>query len=483
MVALDGLDISLLHRAFAAGRLPNLQAFAAGATELRVNSDGERLEGTVWPTFTTGTGPGVHGRHWFFQWMAEDSAFAPATDPRLESTPFWKEAVEAGRRVTVFDLPYALPVGLPGERLYTGWGLQDEMDQHAHPAAFRSEIRRRHGRSKVEKDTLLVRTPEDRLRLARRLRTGARQRSRVLLDLVERRDWDVLIFGFGEFHLGGHHLSMAMDLSPKVNNEQAMYSILRPVDDAWPDIVEAAGDDCDIMLFAVHGMQQKVAYPEVAQRIVSDLDGKAPPEAPRDDALRKIRDLLPPRLHQAIWWRLPASFRLQRIRDAWLARFDAEHDHMFVLEGDCGVAIRLNLEGREKRGVLPADEAQAALEELWAEASRYRTEAGEPPFVGMVRTSDVFPGPRTSRLPDAMLLFNPAVIRTRELSRDDGKAMQLTGPESRNGIHTGQGFCFYRPGSDASPKRDTIDNLDFAPTVLERIGVTPPARLQGESFL
>lgn len=483
MVALDGLDRSLLDKAFAAGRLPNLKAFVDTSMSLAVQSDGERLEGTVWPTFATGTGPGTHGHHWFFQWMPEESDFVPSTDPRMAVLPFWKEAVEAGRRVTVFDLPYVLPLGHSNERVYTGWGLQDEMDQYVHPRSLKREIRKRHGRSKVEKDTLLVRTPEDRLKLARKLRAGARQRSRVLLDLVERRDWDVLILGYGEYHLGGHHLSMPMQLSPKVDNEAAMIGVLDPFDRAWPDIVKAAGDDCDIMLFALHGMRPKVSYPEVVQQVLGEMHGKPPPGPPREDLLRKARNLFPEDLHRAIWLRLPASFRLQRMMQAWRERFDAEHDRIFVLEGDCAVALRLNIEGREKHGVVPAEDARAALDDLWVELGRYLTESGEPPFVEMMVTADAYSGTRAALLPDAMLLYNPNVLRTRELTRDDGHVLRLTGPESRNGIHTGQGFCFYRPGCDARPKSDTVNNLDFAPTVLERVGVTPADRLEGRSFL
>jgi predicted AlkP superfamily phosphohydrolase/phosphomutase len=133
--------------------------------------------------------------------------------------------------------------------------------------------------------------------------------------------------------------------------------------------------------------------------------------------------------------------------------------------------------------VVPADGARAALDDLWRELGHYRTEAGQPPFVGMVLTSETYSGERTSLLPDAMLLYNPDVVRTRELTRDDGHVVHLTNPESRNGIHTGQGFCFFRPGDDARTKQDTIDNLDFAPTVLERAGVTPADRLEGSPFL
>lgn len=481
MVALDGLDRSVLERAWAAGRLPNLKAFAETSHALSVRSDGERLEGTVWPTFATGTGPSVHGHHWFFQWIAEESAFVPYTDPRLHYTPFWKEAVEGGRRVMVFDLAYVLPVGHENERLYSGWGLQDEGEPQVHPRSFEREIRKRHGRSKVEKDTLLVRTPDDRLRLARRLRMAARQRGQVLLDLAARRDWDLMVFGCGEFHLGGHHLTVPMQLSPKVDNETAMFAILAEVDRVWPDVVRAAGEGCDVALFALHGMRPLYAYPEAVQGMLAEIHGKPPLAPPREDLLRRVRNLLPENVHRAIWLRLPASFRIGRVMQARLAHMDREHDRAFVLEGDCAVSLRVNLEGREGHGV--AQSVEAALAEVWAEASRYTTEAGEPPFIEILPLSSVFDGPRTVRLPDGVLIFNPDVVRTRELTRDDGHVIRLTAPESRNGTHTGQGFCFFRPADDARPKRDAIDNLDFAPTLLERLGVTPADRLQGTPFL
>ena len=55
LVALDALDISLLRRALDEGRLPNLKAFLDGALEAEVHSDGERMEGSVWPTFADST--------------------------------------------------------------------------------------------------------------------------------------------------------------------------------------------------------------------------------------------------------------------------------------------------------------------------------------------------------------------------------------------------------------------------------------------
>ncbi len=483
MVALDGLDGRLLQRAFDAGKLPNLRAFAEQSTPLSVLSDGERLEGTIWPTFTTGTGPGTHGHHWFYHWVAEEGRFVDANDARFQITPFWKAALDHGKRVTVFDLAYTHPVGHPNERSYNGWGLQDEMEEYVHPPGFRKEILKAHGRSKVHKDTLLVRTAEDRLRLARRLRTGARQRSSVLVDLVRKQDWDLLIFGFGEYHLGGHHLALPMDLSPKVTNETAMYAILKPVDDAWPEIVEAAGEDCDIVLFALHGMQPRIAYGEAVQGILQDMEGRPLPEPERDDMMRRLRNLLPQRLHQAIWLRLPASMRMQRMMNAWMSRMDVNRDHAFVFEGDCSVSIRLNIEGREIHGVLPPENSRSFLDDLLAEAKRYRTEDGKQAFVDIFVTADAYRGERLDRLPDATLIYNPEVIGTRKVTRDDGFEIQLHGEESRNGAHTGHGFAYYRPAGPIHLIREVVTTQDFAPTVLGRIGVRPGDELEGTPFL
>jgi predicted AlkP superfamily phosphohydrolase/phosphomutase len=482
MVALDGLEIAVLRRAMDSGRLPNLRAFCETSRQLSVISDGERLEGTVWPTFASGTGPGTHGHHWFYQWVAEENRFVTGSDPRFDIEPFWKAALDAGKRVLALDVPYLRPLNHPNERIYNGWGLQDEMAEHFYPPSFRKEILKRHGRSKVHKDTLLTHTPEDRLKLARGLRAGARQRSRVLVDFAARRDWDLCIFGYGEYHLGGHHLSEPMALSPKVNNEQAMVSILRPVDDAWPDVVRAAGDDCDIVLFAVHGMQHKSSYAEAAQHMIELMAGREPAPPPPPDLLRKLRNLLPQSVHQAIWLRMSAEFRMKRMIEAWSARMNFETDTLLVFEGDCAVAIRVNLLGREVTGKVAPGDARRAVTELFEYSRRFRTEEGEIPFVDVDFMEDLFSGKRLQLLPDATLKYNPKVARTRRLTRDDGYAFDLTGPESRNGIHTGHGFAFYRPGGELSVARDDFPNEDFAPTILQRLGVEPPGHLEGTPF-
>ena len=308
MIGLDGMEIGVLRRAFEAGRLPNLAAFCADRIGVAVDSEGEVLEGGVWPTFASGTGAGTHGHYWNMQWIAEEARFISGSDERFAYTPFWAAALEAGRRVIAFDIPYVSPVRRRGERHYSGWGLQDEMRTSVHPRSFEREVKRGHGRSYLEKDTLLIRTPSDRLKLARRMKAGTRQRARLVEDFVGRGDWELAMFVFGETHLAGHHLSLSMQLNGSVTNEQAMYSILEPLDEAWLRIT-AAAEGADMALFSIHGMRARVEYGPLVDEILRVLEGREPAPPPKDDFLRHARNLLPESLHEQLWLRLPERLR------------------------------------------------------------------------------------------------------------------------------------------------------------------------------
>jgi predicted AlkP superfamily phosphohydrolase/phosphomutase len=481
LIALDALDVSLFRLAMAEGRIPNLTSFVGGGVEAEVHSAGEELEGSVWPSFASGLSAGSHGRHWNIQWFAEDNGFVLADDPRLAFEPFWKAALEAGKRVTVMDLPYAPTIGHPLEQTYNGWGVQDEMAEHAYPPSFRRQILKQHGRSLTRKDTLLVRTPEDRARLARRSKASSRQRTRLLQGLVEKRDWDLLIFGYGEMHRAGHHLAAPMDFGQGATNDTAMMNLLQPIDEAWPRIVAAAGEDCHIGIFALHGMHPRVSYGHLTMPILARLWGRPAPAPPPRDALRRIRDLLPQSVHEEIWLRLPANYRSSRIARAWRHRMDLQRDPAFMLEADCAVAYRLNVAGRERDGVVPPGEERTAAEEIWAELRRYRTPEGLPAFDALKMTSDRFHGPRLHRLPDFTVTYAPEVRQVTALVRDDGFTIENTAPVSRNGVHTDRGFLYFRPAGAATLRRDQLQTEDFAPTVLDLAGVTPPAGLEGES--
>lgn len=97
MVGLDALEVTVVDRLLAEGRLPNLARFAARAVRLEISSDGANLHGTLWPTFAAGVGPGWHGIYQWMQWIAEEmrhrrndhplSALRPVLGAHLQCWP------------------------------------------------------------------------------------------------------------------------------------------------------------------------------------------------------------------------------------------------------------------------------------------------------------------------------------------------------------------------------------------------------------
>ena len=484
MLGLDALEVSLFERLCDEGRLPNLAAFRTGAKRFNVRSDGDLLHGSVWPTFASGTGPGTHGVYFWTQWLAEEQRHVRNNHPALAFDPFWSGFPAAGRRATVIDIPYVPLVTGPGMRGAIGWGLHDEVVPVSEPPDFRREIERRFGRNPLSFDTVEPQGPGEKLALAKRLRLGVKRRSDMIAGLAAGQDWDLLITMFSELHMGGHYLAAPQQLTPKTSNVSATAAILRPLDDALPAITAAAGPNCDIVLFALHGMRELVDYSHFAPQILDALAGRTPidPYA-HPDLLRRVRNAIPDSLHRAIWKRLPARLRAARQGKLSTAGLDTTTAPIFPTAHDSATAFRLNIAGRERDGVITAEEGEALLAELEVLVASLKAEDGQPAFgPELLRPAARWQGPRISRLPDAFATLNSRVRGT-TLLRNEALVLHGSRPEARNGAHTAEGFCYVRPGGPFEPTRDTIDARDFAPTILRLLQVPEPPGLEGESFI
>jgi predicted AlkP superfamily phosphohydrolase/phosphomutase len=485
MLGLDALDEKLLARFCDDGALPNLAAFRKSAVSLGMTSpDGELLHGSVWPTFASGTGPGTHGVYFWTQWLAEEQRHVRNNHPAFAYEPFWSEFPAAGKRVTTIDIPYVPLVQGPGMRGVTGWGLQDEVEPVSYPGGFRREIERRFGHNPLGFDTVEPRTPAEKLNVARMLRVGLKRRTALIEGIARQDDWDLFIAVFSETHHAGHYLSMPQDLTERTTNVSAMAAILRPLDEALPRIVQAAGPNCDIVVFSLHGMRPQVDYSHFGAQVLDLLAGRQPFDAAaHPDLLRRIRNLVPDSVHRAIWNRLPARLRASRQGQLSLAGVDPATEPIFPVVHDSGAAFRLNVFGRERDGFLTDDAATEILTRLEALAAGLTVPDGRPAFEPLARAAHRWPGPRRHRLPDAFLPLNREVKSADALVAANGAVLQASQPEARNGAHTRDGFCYIRPGGPFEPLRPTLDLRDFAPTVLRLLGMPVPKRLEGTAVV
>jgi predicted AlkP superfamily phosphohydrolase/phosphomutase len=484
VVAIDSLEPVLLRRFLDEGRLPNLARHIPDAQALDVTSQGGFLHGSVWPTFSTGTSPGQHGIYFWTQWFAEDMAHDRNARLWTGVKPFWRALIPAGRKATVVDVPYVPPVEAPGFRTCIGWGLHDEIVARSSPAEFRTWIDKTFGRNPLTADTLEPHTPREKLEMTSTMRKGVEMRTRLLEALVSRPDWDFLLVNFSEVHEAGHYLTGSETIAPGLSNLDAMAKVLEPLDRAWPRIVAAAGPDCDVLFLALMGMFEQRDFEAFGAQILALFQGKEPTDhAAHPDLIRRVRELLPNSVHRAIWTSMPAKWRVGRVNKLRAQRNDYETARLFTVVHDTQPAVRINLAGRETPGIVQPEEAPVLLDSLETLMRQFTTPEAQPAFLRLWRAAVEEPGPNSHRLPDAIMFTNPEVKQASELIGPDGIVLMSSHREARNGNHSDNGFCYFWPAKGKSANRKSVNNLDFAPSLLDLLEVPYDRDFQGKSFV
>jgi predicted AlkP superfamily phosphohydrolase/phosphomutase len=485
LVALDAMESTWLAELFARGRLPNLRAFTEAAHHSDVASDGSTIHGSIWPTFASGTGPGTHGRYWWIQWLAEEMRYVRNSHEAFAFRPFWATLAEAGIKSTIVDLPYTPLVTHPNVRQAVGWGMHDEVEEASWPNDFLDSVRKRFGNHPLSFDTVEPQSARDKLTMARNLRRGVGMRAQLVEWLAgEGRD-DLSLVVFSETHKAGHYLARSEEIVPGRTNVDLVGEVLEPLDAAWPAILVAAGPATHVVLFALHGMLHQVDYGSLgAQLVALTLGRPAEVGVARPDLLRRIRNAVPDPVHRAIWQRLPARVRAARQGQLDSATTDVASDPLIRVAHDGHFALRMNLIGRERDGIIGEEAGEAAIARLADLARGFRAENGMQAFEGLWRSGEAAPGPRAQRLPDAILLSNLKVPGTSGIVDDQGMRLLNTTQETRNGVHNSLGFCYFRPAKGAGGvPASAFDGMDFAPALLSLFAVPAPKVFQGSSFL
>ena len=483
MIGLDAAEVTLVDRLCAEGKLPTIATLRRKGCSGRLESEATILSGSVWPTFYTSKHVPWHGIYHDRLWHHEKMRFEMVSDAWLPATPFW-EMLDRAYRVAIVDVPFVLrrPRSLNGV-LVGGWGTHDRVFVGTQPRRLGPELERQCG-PPVMSAYARPRTAAEFLALRDQLVATTQQVAQLSRVVLARGPWDVFCVVFGATHRGGHHLWDLSQIEPntapahQAELERALDDVYAACDRAIAAVIEAGAPDARVLVFATHGMGLNPGWNDRFDDILSAAGGRTPARAKAPGA--RSTSSLRGRVKKVVFPRLPLGMRNyleNRRRTKW---FDWSTTRYFPLDMDHAGYVRINLVGREPRGIVrPGSDYRAVCDELADALAQVRDfDTGEAIVERVYRLDELAPdgAPYKQVLPDLVITWaDRSAIGSHGVYRAGHGEVRWNGervlPSLRSGNHRGQGW-FVAAGRDidGGGRAEGHHIVDLVPTVFEWIG-------------
>jgi len=378
-IGIDAAEPSLVRAMIDAGELPAMRALLARGTWSRVESPAHIGSGAVWPSFITGRPAREHGIHSEWCWSPESMSLQRYSSARL--TPQWRSFAGS---LGLIDVPFAPFNGVARGFEISEWGAHDQLE---------GETRGTIG-------------PLPEHSFANRGVGGVKARGALAASLIGGVDAAIVVFT--EVHHASH------EAWPDVRE------VIREVDRQIGMLGQIAGDGAAVLVFSLHGMRPALQVPEFLEQLLIDAGfARRAGWSPRTLFAAAKRHAPPPLKKLYHRW-TPAKTMHRLAQPTMLPAYDWNRTRAFSLPSDQHGWIRVNLAGREARGIVALDQYEPLCHEL-------ETLLRSHPLV-----DEVWRSGRTQFLPDLVIHWTPPHSPT--TSRK-----VLTGQHSRDGFLLGRG--------------------------------------------
>jgi predicted AlkP superfamily phosphohydrolase/phosphomutase len=470
-----------------AGELPAFKSLMATSMWGDVENPRGLEAGSCWPAFYTGLLPSDTGQYdgarKFNPQTYEQYFFRPASSPY---DAIWTILSKAGKLCGVIDAPYNYPVHeINGIKVvdrgsHVPAGGTDYMDFRTHPAELADEIVRTFGPDPAKgnsSDIFDVSTAAGVKHFRDIYVNRIDNKTDMTLHYWRQRPWDFFMCVFTEAHCVGHrcwhvHDAASPDYDPALAAAvgDPVKDIYVALDRAVGRLVEAGGDDAQVVVFLSHGMGPGYSGTRLLDRILARLDNSSV-STQSNPLMSFVR---------AGWRAMPDAIR----RPLKPLRHKVSHDgfqpnrkgrrFFEILANDRTGGVRINLVGREAHGLVqPGAEYDAVCRQLIADLRDVKNaESGEPLAEEVFLVRDHYSGPCLAELPDILMTWNRShpinAAASDKIGVVDKTGLFLT----RSGDHRPVGR-FFAVSPDWAPRRlnQTVKVQDFAPTFAQMLSV------------
>jgi predicted AlkP superfamily phosphohydrolase/phosphomutase len=502
LISIDGCNASLVQSFAAAGHLPNIARLLANDARAVVENPYGLLVGAVWANFATAQ---KTERHQFYCWEGIDhrNYRKKFVYPEFTKTypNFWKTISDQGKRVCVVDIPHA-PVDVLNGVSISEWGCHDRhFGFRTHPPERARQIHetidlhpvmslRPYEPEHFSPDDEYCRagehrTDDEQVALAEGLATGADRRRRLINSLLQEEPWDLFMAVYSEVHAAGHQMWHLHDVThPKHNpalverlGGDPMLSLLKGIDTAIGEHKAAAGADATFCLLMSHGMGPHVDGTHLLEELLDRLNADftrggrtlsnsepapKPAKAPLAALKKRISARLPRRLRELAWSLNEAVFE-----------GPLRAKKLFFMQPNNTVfgGVRLNLKGREPKGLIDPKNADAFCHRIEEELLALRdVSTGEPIVRSVTRTDAHHARSATDEFPDLLIDWERDRIPEKVWSETVG-LVERPYTHWRTGDHRLDGLLLASGPGLGSGRQATLATEDIGASIAARLGV------------
>lgn len=490
VISLDAVARPLIDRMIDAGRLPHLAALLRRGTTHPMKTT--PVHASIYRSLYTGFSMATHGVHYPMQWSASRQRVVPADALKQEDTIFGR-LDRAGRRMLVIDPPECGRLAPQHGMVISGWQFTTRfvLPRWYSSPAIAKGLERQFGPARScnevfgQPSTVHLRTIHEVLADApRRLVAGAAA-------CLKAGAFDVVWLTFVAAHIGGHQLWRAsLDAPPAANgaDPQLLAHLYENVDDAIGQLMTILPPSSDVIVFSANGMGAETSCADLLPAMLARILARGSrPRAGSTSPMWRLRTALPTTLRARVAdlmtdrTALEVAARLETIGVNWT------RTRAFAPPSDGPGFVRVNLQGRERDGIVPAAAAQALLEEIQSGLETFVDASGERVVASITRPTELDgKGPNVHALPDLIVEWtNKPVAGLRAVASPKFGDVRRNGVGSgRSGNHPGATWATVIPGGSrrSVPRCDSATAMDLAATICSVMGVDH-TDLPGRSLL
>lgn len=463
-IGLDAAEPKLVRKLIDQGKMPTLERLLATGRWMAVESSAYLGSGSVWPTFMSGEEAGVHGVYGEWLWQPETMGIRRYDGKDL--TPFWKDLSDRGVSVGVLDVPFMPMIGVSHGFEISEWGAHDVLEGKTrvapnsvasmiaavpHPLSSGTSVSGPHDYKNLE-------------RLGEACLNGVKLRGAVARNLLAETRPQLSLIAFTEIHRSSHYLwhnaepehplyhrNGFANLSATQPNIEDIY---REVDCQIGELVKTAGANTPVMVFSLHGMQPAHGVATLLGPLLCEMGFARLADWSTQSWRERFRAIvanvklhLPAGLRKLYYKMAPSTTIFRVARSTILPQYDWDHTQAFSLPTDQHGWIRINLIGREAKGIVPAARYGQICVELENRLRSLTSEDGRPLVRRVVRMADNVEVALGQRIPDLVIHWEDTVFDSK--LRIKGSAVRTESVGKKYvGQHSLEGFCILRAPFD-----------------------------------